>query len=176
MVFPVVMYGCESWTIKKSLVPKNWCFWTVVLETTLESHLACTEIQPVNTEGNQSWKFTGRTDAEAVSPILWPSDAKNWLTGKDPDANKSMTASHRGWREECETRTQTFTCLGIYLTGHILMVRTQLTVLVHCRAISTSLGSRKQTIQVHIQRGGRFGGGKTEYFLSDCFYSHFVFF
>ena len=87
-----------------------------------------------------------------------------------------MTASHRGWREECETRTQTFTCLGIYLTGHILMVRTQLTVLVHCRAISTSLGSRKQTIQVHIQRGGRFGGGKTEYFLSDCFYSHFVFF
>ena len=62
-----------------------------------------------------------------------------------------------------------------YISGHILMAKTQLTVLVHCRAISTSLGSRKQTIQVHVQRGGRFGGGKTKYFLSDCFYSHFAF-
>ena len=96
MVFPVVMYGCESWTIKKSLVPKNWCFWTVVLETTLESHLACTEIQPVNTEGNQSWKFTGRTDAEAETPIHWPPDEKNWPIWKDRDPGKDWRQEQKG--------------------------------------------------------------------------------
>ena len=67
MVFPVVMYGCASWTIKKA----------VVLEKTLESPLDCKEIQPVHLKGDQSWVFTGRTDAEAETPILWPSDAKN---------------------------------------------------------------------------------------------------
>ena len=71
----------ESW------VPKNWCFWTVVLEKTLESPLDCKEIQPVNPKGNQSWIFIGRTDAEAEAPILWPPNA-NWLIGKDPDAGK----------------------------------------------------------------------------------------
>ena len=70
----------ESW------VPKNWCFWTIVLEKTLESLLDCKEIQPVHPKGNQSWIFTGRTDAEAEASILWPPDAKNWLAGKDPDA------------------------------------------------------------------------------------------
>ena len=74
MVFPVVMYGCkESW------VPKNWCFWTVVLKKTLESPLNCKDIQPVRPKRNQSWIFIGRTDAEAESPILWPPDVKNWL-------------------------------------------------------------------------------------------------
>ena len=72
----------ESWA------PKNWCFWTVVLEKTLESPLDCKEIQPVHPKGNQSWIFIGRTDAEAEAPIIWPSDVKNWLTGKDPDARK----------------------------------------------------------------------------------------
>ena len=71
---------------KKSWTPKNWCFWTVVLEKTPESPLDCKEIQPVHPKGNQSWIFTGRTDAEA--PMLWPPDAKNWLTGKDPDSGK----------------------------------------------------------------------------------------
>ena len=87
MVFPVVMYGCESWTIKKeSQAPKNWCFWTVVLEKTLESPLDCKEIQPVHPKGNQAWIFIGRTDAETL--ILWPPDVKNQLIGKDPDAGK----------------------------------------------------------------------------------------
>ena len=87
MVFPVVMYGCESWT-KESLVPKNWCFWTVVLEKTLESPLDCKEIQPVHPKGDQSWVFIGTTDAEAKTPILWPPDGKNWLIWKDSDVGK----------------------------------------------------------------------------------------
>ena len=73
---------------KESWVLKNWCFWTVVLEKTLESPLDCKEIQPVNPKGNQSWIFTGRTDAEAETTILWPPDAKTWLFGKDPDPGK----------------------------------------------------------------------------------------
>ena len=87
MVFPVVMYGCEL-DYKESWAPKNWCFWTVVLEKTLESPLDSNEIQPVHPKGNQSWMFIGRTDAEAETPILWPPDAKNWFIGKYPDAGK----------------------------------------------------------------------------------------
>ena len=68
---------------KESWAPKNWCFWTVVLEKNLKSPLDCKEIQPVNPKGNQSWIFIGRTDAEAETPRLWPPDAKNWLLGKD---------------------------------------------------------------------------------------------
>ena len=83
----------ESWTLK------NWCFWTVVLEKTLESSLDWKEIKPVNPKGNQSWIFIGRTDAEAETPILWPLDVKSWLTGKDPDAGKD-------WREEDKGTTQ----------------------------------------------------------------------
>ena len=98
MVFPVVMYGCASWT-KESWAPKSWCFWTVVLEKTLESPLDCKEIQPVYPKGNQSWVFIGRTDAEAEAPILWPPDEKNWLTGKDPDAGKD-------WRQEEKGKTE----------------------------------------------------------------------
>ena len=78
---------------KESAVPKIWCFWTVVLEKTLESPLGFKEIQLVNPKGNQSWIFIGRTDAEAETPVLWSPDAKNWLTGKDPDAGKN-------WRQE----------------------------------------------------------------------------
>ena len=78
---------------KGSWAPKNWCFWTVVLEKTLESHLDYKEIQPVQPKGNQSWLYIGRTDAEAETPILWPPDVKNWFTGKDPDAGKH-------WRQE----------------------------------------------------------------------------
>ena len=78
---------------KESWASKNWCFWTVVLEKTLESILNCKEIQPVHPKGDQSWVLTGRTDAEAETPILWPPDAKNWLIWKDPDAGKD-------WRQE----------------------------------------------------------------------------
>ena len=88
MIFPIVMYGCESWTIKKSWAPKNWCFWTVVLEKTLESPLDCKEIQQVHSKGNQSWIFIGRTDVEAETPILWPPDTRSWLIWKDPNAGK----------------------------------------------------------------------------------------
>ena len=77
----------EGWALK------NWCFWTVVLEKILESPLDCKEIKLVNSKGNQSWIFPGRTDTEAEAPILWPPDAKSWLIGKDPDAGKD-------WRQK----------------------------------------------------------------------------
>ena len=70
----------ESWA------PKNWCFWTVVLEKTLESPLDCKDIQPVHSKGDQSWVFFGRTDAKAETPVVWPPDAKSWLTWKYPNA------------------------------------------------------------------------------------------
>ena len=73
---------------KESWVPKNWCFWTVVLEKTLAGSLDFKEIQPVHPTGNQPWIFIGRIDVEAETPILWPPDAKNWLTWKDPDLGK----------------------------------------------------------------------------------------
>ena len=82
VVFPVVMCGCESWDHQEGWALKNWCFWTVVLEKTLESPLDCKEIQPVHPKGNQSWIFIGRTDAEPETPILWPPDVKNWLIWK----------------------------------------------------------------------------------------------
>ena len=76
--------------------PKNWCFWTVVLEKTLESPLDCTEIKPVNPKGNQPWIFIGRTDVEAEAPILWPPDAKNWLVGKTLMLGKIKGRRRRG--------------------------------------------------------------------------------
>ena len=81
---------------KESWVLKNCCFWTVVLEKTLESPLDCKEIQPVNPEGNHSWIFIRRTDAEAETPILWPPDVKNWLIGKGPDAGKDWRQKEKG--------------------------------------------------------------------------------
>ena len=95
MVFPVVMYGYEL-DHKESWAPKNWCFWTVVLEKTLESPLDCKEIKASNPKGNQSWIFIGRTDAEAEAPILWPPYMKNWLTGKDLDTGKTENRRRRG--------------------------------------------------------------------------------
>ena len=85
---------------KESWMPKNWCFWTVVLEKTLESHLDCKEIQPVHPKGDQSWVFVGRTDAEAETPILWPPDVKNWLIGNDPDAGKDWAQEEKGMTED----------------------------------------------------------------------------
>ena len=99
MVFPVVMYGCESWDFEEDWAPKNWCFWTVVLEKTLESLLDWKEIKPVNPKGNQSWILIGRTDAEAEAPIFRPPNVKNWLIWKDPDAGKywRREKGKRGW-------------------------------------------------------------------------------
>ena len=77
MVFPVVMYGCESWTVKEAECRRIDAFELLVLEKTLESPLDCKEIQPVHPKGDESWVFTGRTDAEAETPILWPPDVKS---------------------------------------------------------------------------------------------------
>ena len=85
---------------KESWVPKNQCFWTVVLEKTLESPLDYEEIQPVHPKGDQSWMFTGRTDAEAETPILWPPDEKSWLIWKDPDAGKDWRQEEKGMTED----------------------------------------------------------------------------
>ena len=84
----------ESW------VPKNWCFWTVVLEKTLESPLDCTEIQPVHSNGDQSWVFFGRNDAKAETPILWPPHAKSWLIGKESDAGRDRGQEEKGMTED----------------------------------------------------------------------------
>ena len=83
--------------LKEGWAPKNWCSWTVILKKTFESPLYCKEIQPIHPKGNQPWIFIGRTDAEV--PVLWPPDAKNWLTEKDPDAGKD-------WRQEEEGTTE----------------------------------------------------------------------
>ena len=85
---------------KESWVSKNWCSWTVVLEKNLASPLDCKEIQPVHPKGNQSWIFTGRTDAKDDTPILWPPDAKNWLIWKDPDAGKDWGQEEKGTTED----------------------------------------------------------------------------
>ena len=85
---------------KESWVPKNWCFWTVMLEKTLESPLGCKEIQPVHPEGNQSWLFIGRTDVEAETPILWLPDAKSWHIWKDSDAGKGRRQEEKGMTED----------------------------------------------------------------------------
>ena len=89
-----------AFLLKQSWAPKDWCFWTVVLEKTLESPLDCKESQPVHPKGNLSWIFIGRTGAEAKTIILWPPDVKNWLTGKDPDAGKDWGQEEKwatGW-------------------------------------------------------------------------------
>ena len=85
---------------KERSVPKNLCFWTVVLEKTLESPLDCKEIHPVHPKGNQSWIFIGRTDAEAETPIFWPPDAKSWHIWKDPDAGKDWRWEEKGMTED----------------------------------------------------------------------------
>ena len=84
----------ESWSLK------NWCFWTVALEKTLESPLDCKEIQSVHPKGDQSWVFIGRTDVESETPILWPPHAKSWVTGKDPDAGRDWGQEGNGMTED----------------------------------------------------------------------------
>ena len=96
---------------KESLALKNWCFWSVVLEKTLESPLDCKEIQPVHPKGDQSWVFIGSTDVEAENPILWPPDAKSWLIWKDPDARKD-------WGQEKGTTEDEMVGWHHQLNGH----------------------------------------------------------
>ena len=96
--------NCHVWMweldYKESWALKNWCFWTVVLEKTLEGPLDCKEIQPVHPRGNQSWIIIGRTVAEAETPVLWPPYAKNWLLRKDPDAGKVWRQEEKGTTED----------------------------------------------------------------------------
>ena len=104
----------QMWELdhKESWAPKNWCFWTVVLEKTLESPLDCKEIKQVNPKGDQSWVFIGKTDVEAETPNLWPPDAKNWLIWKDPDVGKD-------WRQEKKWTTEDeMTGWHHWLNGH----------------------------------------------------------
>ena len=95
MVFHVVMDGCESCTIKKAWVLKNWCFWNLVLKKTLKSPLDSRKIKSVNPKGNQRWIFIGSTDAKGEAP-LWPPDMKSRLIGKDPDAGKDWKQEEKG--------------------------------------------------------------------------------
>ena len=97
VVFPVVTWELDY---KESRTPKNWCFWTVVSEKTLESPLDRKEIKPVNPKGVQSWIFIGRTDTEPESPILWPPDMKNWFTGKYFDTGKDRRQLDKGTTED----------------------------------------------------------------------------
>ena len=103
------MYGCEL-DYKQSWAPKNWCFWTVVLEKSLESPLDCKGIQPVHPKGDQSWVFIGRTGVEAETPILCSPDAKNWLTGK--------TLMLGDWRQEKGTTEDEIVGWHHWLNGH----------------------------------------------------------
>ena len=103
MVFPVVMYGCESSAIKKAEHWRTDAFENCGVGEDFESPLYCMEIKPVNTKGNQPWIFIGRTDAEVEAPVFWPHDVQSWLNGKDPDSGKD-------WGQE-EKREQTMRCL-----------------------------------------------------------------
>ena len=100
MVFPVVMYGCESWTIKKAECRRIDAFELWCWKRLLKSPLDCKEIQPVHPKGDQSWVFLGRTDAEAETPIVWPPDAKSWLIWIDPDAGKDWGQEEKGTTED----------------------------------------------------------------------------
>ena len=120
----------ESWVLK------NWCFWTVVLEKTLEGPLDCKEIQPVHPKGDRSWVFTGRTDAEAETPILWPPHEKSWLTGKDPDAGRDWGQEEKGqqrmrWLDDITTKSWTWLSDWMELnwgnSKYICVSRTELT-------------------------------------------------
>ena len=97
--FPSIHVWMWMLNHKETWVLKNWCFWIVVLEKTLESPMNCKEIKPVHPKGNKSWIFIGRTGAETEAPIFWPPVVKNWLTGKDPDAGKNWRQEEKGMTE-----------------------------------------------------------------------------
>ena len=104
----------REWDYKESWAPNNWCFWTVVLEKTLESPLDCKEIQLEHPKGHQSWIFIGRTDVEAETPILWPPDEKSWLIWKDPDAGKDWGQEEKGMTEDDITDTMDMGLGGLW--------------------------------------------------------------
>ena len=131
----------ESWALK------NWCFWAVVLEKTLESPLDCKEIQPVHPKGDQSWVFIGRTDVEAETPLLWPPDAKSWLIWKDSDAGIDWRQEKKGmaedemveWRHQLGGHDWSDLAHKYWLYHIIIHVFVPLSVQFSCSVVSNSL-------------------------------------
>ena len=111
--------------------PKNWCFWTVVLEKTLERPLDCKEIQSVHPKGDQSWVFIGRTDVEAETPVLWPPDVRSWLIGKNPDAGKDWGQEEKGTTEDETDGITDSIDLGLGEPRELVMDREAWRVVVH---------------------------------------------
>ena len=99
MLFPVVMYGCESWTVRKAEHWRNWCVWTVVLEKTLESPLDCKQIQPAHSE-DQPWDFFGSNNTKAENSVLWPPHVESWVIGKDSDPDRDWRPEEKGRRKD----------------------------------------------------------------------------
>ena len=148
MLFSVVTYGCESWTTKKAECRKNWCFWTVVLENTLESPLDCKETQPVHPKGDQSWVFTGRTDVEAETPILWPKFLYfSWLPNKLAIwFLRFSTKNYNNWEQwgkdqvaDTTTRRKGNAIIKILLVIHTIKWLLRLTIITHIQAFYVPL-------------------------------------
>ena len=147
---------------KESWVLKNWCFWTQVLEKTLESPLDCKEIQPVHPKGNQSWVFIGRTDAEAETPVLWTPHTKSWLIGKDPDGGRDST--HASINVKAKKSTNHTLVYNIIALSWIKSFLSQLET--HSKRHDCLSQREKISTVLHI--------GRTEYFWANLYYSIIV--